>query len=84
MRLATRFKGQEVVIKEMSSDTPFVCVVRRLVREAGEVCYELESEGEIYLVAANSIQWIKPRKSANIIELNKLNFAPLRVFSGTN
>lgn len=63
---------------------PFVCIVKRLVKEAGEICYELESEGQIYLIAANSVQWIKPRKSATIIELNKLNFAPLRVFSGMN
>lgn len=77
MRLASRFKGQEVIIKETSSEEPWICTINRIYKEAGEPFYELESEGEIFALAVSSVEWIKPRKAVK--KLNIVNLAPLRV-----
>jgi hypothetical protein len=79
MRLATRFKNQEVVIKETSCDTAWIGTIKRITREAGEPFYEIDCEGELINLAVSSVEWIKPRKAIKVLELNKLTLAPFKL-----
>tara|TARA_R110000868_G_scaffold242882_4_gene498486 strand:+ start:285 stop:542 length:258 start_codon:yes stop_codon:yes gene_type:complete len=83
MRLATRFKDKECIIKETSSEWPWTGVINKITREAGEAFYEIESEGEVIILAVSSVEWIKLRKGAKILEINKLNIGPLRTVLGS-
>lgn len=83
-RFATRFKGQEVVIKDASSEFPWMGTIRSIYSEADTAFYEVESEGELISVAVLSVEWIKPRKAVKVLQLDKLNVQPLRLISGGN
>lgn len=78
-RLATRFKGQEVILKECSSDHPWTGTVVRVFLEAGEPYYEIKSDGQTFYVATTSVTWIRAKKSIRLVESNVIQMKKPRV-----
>lgn len=82
-RLSTRFKNQEVLIKELSSEAPWFGTIRKIFKEADTAFYTVEIEsGEEISVAVDSVEWMKPKKKVRVLTLNTLNLQPLRIIEG--
>ena len=58
------------VIKEMSSDSPYECVIKAAFESFGEWFLRCRIDGETYFIPVRSIEWIKP-KNGKVIDIKK-------------
>jgi len=84
--LASKYLNQEVVISDSESQEPWVGIIKSLFKEGGSMFYHVEllHGGGFIDVRVKSVLSIRPLSSIKLSELNSLNFAPLRIFSGLN
>lgn len=79
--MRTIFKGREVFLKESTSDLAIVCRIHKIQMEGGTAFYEVEANGDIFHIAVESVQWVKERKDLKLIDIDRVNFAPLRIIN---
>lgn len=80
--MKTFYKNKEVFLKESTSTCPIFCKIKKIHTEAGSSFYEVEADGDIFHIAVESVQWIKQRKDLKVLDIEKINLAPLRIIDG--
>lgn len=85
-RYATRYKDQEVIIKDTSSEHPWIGTVKKLYKEGDSLFYEIQVDGEDEPVtlAQNYVEWMRAKREVKVIELKSLNLSPLRLLKSSS